>query len=182
MSLGTIPVLGRARASTSDRERVAESLRRACAEQRLSFETFSARLDLVYAAKTRAELDRLLNDLPELDAIRRAILTAVAWISRLTSDLQGAWRAPRTARMVLPTRETVVIGRSPLADFVIADGTVSLRHAVLRYADGSWTLRDEGSTNGTFLNGWRVADEIVVRPGDELLLGCTRFVLTLPRP
>jgi pSer/pThr/pTyr-binding forkhead associated (FHA) protein len=41
-------------------------------------------------------------------------------------------------------------------------------------------LEDAGSTNGTFLNGWRITDSILVRPGDELTIGETTFVLALP--
>ena len=48
------------------------------------------------------------------------------------------------------------------------------------YADERWTLRDVGSLNGTFVNDWRVADEILVRPGDELRVGESRFMLVSP--
>jgi pSer/pThr/pTyr-binding forkhead associated (FHA) protein len=83
--------------------------------------------------------------------------------------------------MILPQRDRVIIGRSPSADFVVADPAVSLTHAVLSYSRGMWSLEDAGSTNGTYVNGWRVSDPIVVRPGDELALGETTFVLASPR-
>lgn len=73
-----------------------------------------------------------------------------------------------------------MIGRSPLADFVVADQTVSSRHALLRHEGASWVVHDAGSRNGTFVNGWRVTDQMVVKPGDELTLGETTFVLVLP--
>jgi pSer/pThr/pTyr-binding forkhead associated (FHA) protein len=73
-----------------------------------------------------------------------------------------------------------VIGRSPAADFVVADRTVSSRHAVLDYDGRAWTLRDAGSLNGTYVNGWRLAGPIRVGPGDELTMGDTRFVLAAP--
>jgi len=75
----------------------------------------------------------------------------------------------------------VLIGRSATCDFVIADGAVSAEHAVLMHIDGDWTLRDRGSTNGTYVNGLRVVDEMVVRAGDELALGYSRFILAPPR-
>jgi pSer/pThr/pTyr-binding forkhead associated (FHA) protein len=50
------------------------------------------------------------------------------------------------------------------------------------HIDGDWTLRDNGSTNGTYVNGLRVVDEMPVRAGDELALGCSRFILAPPRP
>ncbi|NBM19180.1 DUF1707 domain-containing protein [Streptomyces sp. GC420] len=52
------------RASDADRDRVTDILRDALAEGRLSPEEHSERIDAVYAAKTLAELDPLVRDLP----------------------------------------------------------------------------------------------------------------------
>jgi hypothetical protein len=52
------------RASDSDRERVAEALREAAAEGRLDLEELDQRLDLVFSAKTYAELEPITADLP----------------------------------------------------------------------------------------------------------------------
>jgi hypothetical protein len=150
-------------------------------DERLSSETFVGRLDLVYAARTRAELDRLVADLPEPTSARRVLLDAVAWWSRISAEVSRTWRAPRLPRMILPRRAKVVIGRSPRADFIVADRTVSFTHALLTYDGNAWMLEDAGSTNGTFLNGWRITDSILVRPGDELTIGETTFMLALPR-
>jgi hypothetical protein len=54
----------RLRAADSDREAVAERLRNALAEGRLDFYEYDERLQQAYAAKTYAELDSLLADLP----------------------------------------------------------------------------------------------------------------------
>jgi hypothetical protein len=172
----------RARPSRRDRERVADVLRRACVDERLSSETFIGRLDLAYAAQTRAELDRLLADLPEPTIVRRVTLDAVGWSSRILSDISRAWRGPQLPRMILPLRSSVVIGRSTSADFIVADRTVSSIHARLAYDGGAWLLEDAGSTNGTYVNGWRVVDPILVRAGDELTVGETTFVLVPPAP
>ncbi|MGQ9880126.1 MAG: FHA domain-containing protein [Armatimonadota bacterium] len=54
------------------------------------------------------------------------------------------------------------------------DNTVSRRHArLLKQADG-WVIRDEGSSNGTWVNGVRVTEQ-VLRPGDEIQIGATFF-------
>jgi Domain of unknown function (DUF1707) len=52
------------RVSDQDRERVAMQLRNACAEGRLTFEELGERLDVVYGARTQAELDQVASDLP----------------------------------------------------------------------------------------------------------------------
>jgi putative nucleotidyltransferase with HDIG domain len=45
------------------------------------------------------------------------------------------------------------VGRSPQADIVIDDPTLSRRHALLTCSEASVTLEDLGSTNGVFVNG-----------------------------
>jgi hypothetical protein len=52
------------RASDADRERVAEVLRQAAGDGRLTLEELDERLDAVYAAKTYAELEPVTRDLP----------------------------------------------------------------------------------------------------------------------
>ncbi|MCE7082123.1 DUF1707 domain-containing protein [Streptomyces sp. ST2-7A] len=52
------------RASDADRDRVADILREALAEGRLDAEEHADRIDAVYRARTRAELEPLVRDLP----------------------------------------------------------------------------------------------------------------------
>ena len=70
----------------------------------------------------------------------------------------------------------VVLGRDPTVDIVVDDPGVSRRHAALRVVrDGGdvvATVHDLGSTNGTYVNGERVADA-ALRVGDQLTLGQT---------
>jgi hypothetical protein len=169
------------RSSSDDKERVARRLRDACVAERISQETFARRLDLVYGARTQAELDWLLADLPQPTWPTRAVASAVTAVSRWTGQIAAAWRVPRTARLMLPMRETqLVIGRSRRCDCVIGERSVSRRHAYLQRIDGRWWLRDAGSFNGTWVNGWRVTDQVEVRPGDEVALGRARFILVQP--
>lgn len=58
------------RASDADRDRVAEQLREALAEGRLSAEEHAERLDAVYQAKTYAELAPIVRDLPAAGGVR----------------------------------------------------------------------------------------------------------------
>ncbi|HTB56138.1 MAG TPA: DUF1707 domain-containing protein, partial [Trebonia sp.] len=52
-----VPDKGSLRASDADRERVAEVIRQAAGDGRLTMEELDERLDAVYAAKTYAELE-----------------------------------------------------------------------------------------------------------------------------
>jgi len=54
------------------------------------------------------------------------------------------------------------------------DNTVSRRHARLLKQGDQWVIRDEGSSNGTWVNGVRVTEQ-ALRPGDEIQIGATFF-------
>jgi hypothetical protein len=56
------------RASDADRERVAEKLREAAGDGRLTMDELDERLDAVYAAKTYADLVPITRDLPDTGA------------------------------------------------------------------------------------------------------------------
>ncbi|MFJ4963530.1 DUF1707 domain-containing protein [Streptomyces sp. NPDC088729] len=58
------PAPGGMRASDADRDRIADILREAMAEGRLTAEEHAERVDLVYRAKTLDELQPLVRDLP----------------------------------------------------------------------------------------------------------------------
>ena len=71
-------------------------------------------------------------------------------------------------------KSLVTIGRHPLSDLQFdpeADLDVSTRHAELRETDGAWTVADQQSTNGTFVNGERIAGQRRLVTGDTLGLG-----------
>lgn len=63
-------------------------------------------------------------------------------------------------------------GRLGSLEIVLDDTSVSRRHAELRFAPPSgWVIRDLESTNGTFLNGHRLAGERPVRARDIVQFG-----------
>lgn len=55
----------------------------------------------------------------------------------------------------------VLVGRSNSIDFVLADPTVSRRHAMLVYDDIAWWIVDLKSTNGVWSGTRRIASERV---------------------
>lgn len=64
------------------------------------------------------------------------------------------------------------IGREAGNDLVLADMTVSRRHCVILREGGGVIVRDEGSANGTLVNGERVSEKRL-SPGDRIQVGST---------
>ncbi|MFD9243592.1 FHA domain-containing protein [Streptomyces sp. NPDC059556] len=87
----------------------------------------------------------------------------------------GTFRQPTSVRP-LPAH-SIRIGRSPDNDVVVSDLVVSRHHAELRaHPDGTYSIHDLGSHNGTYLNGAPVADARVT-PDDIVGVGHCAFCL-----
>jgi pSer/pThr/pTyr-binding forkhead associated (FHA) protein len=63
------------------------------------------------------------------------------------------------------------IGRDSSNDIIINDAEVSRRHARLTFQGGKYVLEDLGSTNGTFVNGQRLAGPRVLKAGEVVSFG-----------
>ena len=71
--------------------------------------------------------------------------------------------------------DPVLIGRDPQNDVVLDDRRVSRKHAEVRLRLGRYTLYDLQSTNGTYVNGRRVAEK-VLEDGDKISIGGLEIV------
>jgi hypothetical protein len=82
------------------------------------------------------------------------------------------------ARFALSEAE-VTIGRHPDSDIFLDDVTVSRRHArVTHDATGQYHLSDEGSLNGTYLDGERI-ESAPLREGAQVQIGKFRLVFVI---
>jgi pSer/pThr/pTyr-binding forkhead associated (FHA) protein len=80
-------------------------------------------------------------------------------------------------------RAQILLGRRGGVDVLLPDGRVSLVHARIERRKGSYFLVDDGSTNGTRLNGAPVATGIrnTLREGDRITIGEYALSVSLPR-
>ncbi len=71
-------------------------------------------------------------------------------------------------RVVLRSRH--LVGRSAAVDTSLQTAGVSGEHAVFTWTGASWELRDLASTNGTFVQGRRIApgERVVLQPDDDV--------------
>lgn len=77
---------------------------------------------------------------------------------------------PPLPPLQLRAGEAATIGRSRSCDLSLRSPDASRRHAEILPSDGGWLVRDLESTNGTFVNGERVAER-VLQPGDRIEIG-----------
>jgi predicted component of type VI protein secretion system len=73
---------------------------------------------------------------------------------------------------------TTVIGRRPDCNLQIPAKDVSRLHCQIAIEGSAVTLKDLGSTNGTYVNGERV-EEAVLRPGDKVRVGPVVFTVQI---
>ena len=91
------------RASDADRDAVIERLRDAAGQGRITLEELEERLDGVFAAKTYADLDRLVEDLPPPEGAGHGAPPLVLETRTGVIKQAGHWVVPEriTARMTM---------------------------------------------------------------------------------
>jgi len=77
-------------------------------------------------------------------------------------------------------RTEINVGRVQGNDLMLPKGNVSKRHARLLFRDGRFIITDLKSTNGTYVNGRKIAQATIVREGDKIYIG--DFICEAPLP
>jgi len=73
------------------------------------------------------------------------------------------------------------LGRDPDVEVLLDSPGVSRRHALLTISEGSATIEDLGSKNGTFVGDQRVDGSRLLRDGDSITVGSVKLTLTVLR-
>jgi pSer/pThr/pTyr-binding forkhead associated (FHA) protein len=78
----------------------------------------------------------------------------------------------------------ITIGRSVQNNLVIQDTAASRFNSKILPDSGAFRLVDLESTNGTFLNGNRISESVVLNDGDEIQIGehLFRVEISIPEP
>ncbi len=87
---------------------------------------------------------------------------------------------PRTRELAFADRERLSVGRTKENDLWLDDGSVSKMHAALVLnSDKQLMVADTGSTNGTFINGERIAygRAFILKDDDRLKIGTVEVAL-----
>lgn len=79
-------------------------------------------------------------------------------------------KGPEVGERFYVDRPELSIGRDPACDIFLNDITVSRRHATLASVGDELSITDNGSLNGTYVNGVTV-DSAPLRTGDAVQIG-----------
>jgi pSer/pThr/pTyr-binding forkhead associated (FHA) protein len=123
-------------------------------------------------------------------------LVLMRFASSLLRDLRGAEQAQLASRTGIgrltvlespadepPANSTIAlgpinsIGRNVNNTIYVEDDFVSTTHAMLTFRGRSWFVEDQGSTNGTYVNGHRIDRPVALSFGDEVMVGRVRMRL-----
>ena len=82
---------------------------------------------------------------------------------------------PYTGQTFLLTNPNIIVGREPDRDLALtADPMISRTHARISNESGDFVVYDNSSANGTFVNGQRIAMQLLVI-GDQVQFGGSKF-------
>lgn len=95
----------------------------------------------------------------------------------MTSRFEIVVLGPVERRVALEDGDIVFVGRDAECDLVLDEPKASRRHTKLWVDGGTVRASDLGSSNGTFLDGARLAEGGVVRAGQILAIGLTQLAL-----
>src|SRR3954451_18184828 len=92
--------------------------------------------------------------------------------------LQVTLHQPGTAPLKLDfERDVITIGRDSSSEIRINNRYLSRKHAEIAADGDGWLVRDNGSVNGTYVNGARIRSAVRLGPGDHIQLGDSELVI-----
>ncbi|HUX75242.1 MAG TPA: FHA domain-containing protein [Anaerolineae bacterium] len=90
----------------------------------------------------------------------------------MTDDSRLVMReGPQPGQTFVLDQDSLTLGRDPGNEIMIGDPQVSRQHARITRQGGLTVIEDAGSTNGTFVNGLRLAGPHTLTDGDVISLG-----------
>ncbi len=94
-----------------------------------------------------------------------------------SSQLLGTLKPKGGGDPIPLKRQQLVIGRRPSCDIHLDYANISGKHCTLSYLNGVWHIRDMGSSNGTMINGIKIASQQGIMPTDTISFANHEFQL-----
>ena len=114
----------------------------------------------------------LYRDLRSAEALQAAARSGLGRLNVVESPADE----PPAGRSI-PLGAINSMGRNVNNSIYIEDDFASATHAMLTFRGRSWFIEDQGSTNGTYVNGHRISRPVALSFGDEIAIGRVRMRL-----
>ena len=141
-----------------------------CGFQNPETSNYCARCGALLAKEAGSETT-MTFDVEETGDENESLLTALGITGPALVVRSGGGMAGQSFQ---PGEGTTLIGRSPECDVFLDDVTVSRRHAEIRREGDTFTIRDLGSLNGTYVNRKRI-ESTQLEDDDEVQIGKYRL-------
>ena len=83
--------------------------------------------------------------------------------------------APESDCQITLHGDRSMVGRHVTADIPLFNATVNKYHAVLTRTDAGYTVEDWNSRSGTFVNGVRVVESMLLKDSDSIAMGTVKL-------
>jgi pSer/pThr/pTyr-binding forkhead associated (FHA) protein len=84
---------------------------------------------------------------------------------------------PAAGTKVSIEKRPITIGRASICDLTLEDDFISSRHLRVSMQPNGYVVEDLGSTNGTWVEGERLSEPVLIKPGVRIKMG--RNTLTI---
>ncbi|CAB4566234.1 MAG: FHA domain-containing protein [Actinobacteria bacterium] len=84
---------------------------------------------------------------------------------------------PAAGAKVSIEKRPITIGRASICDLTLEDDFISSRHLRISMQSDGYVVEDLGSTNGTWVEGERLSEPVLIKPGVRIKMG--RNTLTI---
>jgi pSer/pThr/pTyr-binding forkhead associated (FHA) protein len=84
---------------------------------------------------------------------------------------------PAAGAKVPIEKRPITIGRASICDLTLEDDFISSRHLRISMQSDGYVVEDLGSTNGTWVEGERLSEPVLIKPGVRIKMG--RNTLTI---
>jgi len=84
---------------------------------------------------------------------------------------------PAAGAKVSIEKRPITIGRASICDLTLEDDFISSRHLRISMQSNGYVVEDLGSTNGTWVEGERLSEPVLIKPGVRIKMG--RNTLTI---
>ena len=84
---------------------------------------------------------------------------------------------PAAGAKVSIEKRPITIGRASICDLTLEDDFISSRHLRVSMQSNGYVVEDLGSTNGTWVEGERLIEPVLIKPGVRIKMG--RNTLTI---